>query len=237
MKKKISLGILLLVVISFISIELFQSYSNKTSPEVVADLEGTIYFTERVNGVLTLFKSDATLQNKTLVYSHKGKGNTGFGDYNDNIIDFNYDKTSQTVYFIAMQDGSWSLFSLHESENTPTLLQKEVMETKTEYLKNEHENQTATSKKGTLYLLSEGNEKIIKKFHGLYDEKFTGYRPTGFSPDGKHLVYHSMEHATPLGTILKGMVAETVGTTYIMNLSTMKSAEFVNAYNIQWVVD
>ncbi|WP_404469581.1 hypothetical protein [Sutcliffiella horikoshii] len=237
MKKKIFIGVILIVVILFISIELFQGSTNNTNPEVVANLEGTIYFTERVDGVLTLFKSDASLQNKTLFYSHKGKGDTGFGDYNDNIIDFNYDKSSQTVYFIAMQDGSWSLFSLHESENTPTLLQKEVMETETAYLKNEYENQTATSKKGTLYLLSEGNEKIIKKFHGLYDEKFTGYRPTGFSPDGKHLVYHSMEHATPLGTILKGMVAETVGTTYIMNISTMESAEYVDAHNIQWVMD
>lgn len=237
MKKKIILGLLLTVIISFLSFEFFQGSANDTNPEVTADLEGTIYFTERVDGVLTLFKSDATMENKTLVYSHKGKGTTGSGDYNDNIIDFHYDKSSQTLYFIAMQNGSWSLFSLHESEDTPTLLQKEVMETETDYLKNEYENQTATSKKGTLYLLSEGNEKIIKKFHGLYDEKFTGYRPTGFSPDGKHLVYHSMEHATPLGTILKGMVAESVGNTYIMDLSTMESAEYVDAYNIQWVMD
>ncbi|MEA3318647.1 MAG: hypothetical protein U9Q88_01380 [Bacillota bacterium] len=44
-----------------------------------------------------------------------------------------------------------------------------------------------------------------------------------------------MEHATPLGTILKGMVADSVGNTYVMDLSTLESAEFVEAHKIQWV--
>jgi hypothetical protein len=235
MKRKIIIGLLLVAVISVVSFKLFQNATSNINEDVLTDLEGTIFFTERVDGVLTLFKSDASLQNKTLVYSHQGKGNDGFGNYNDNIINFYYNKTEKTVYFIAMDNGTWSLFSLSEGEAAPTVLQKEVMETKTDYLQNETENGTASSKKGSLYLLREGNEKIIKKFHGIYDEKFTGYRPTGFSPDGQHLVYHSMEHATPLGTILKGMVADSVGNTYVMDLSTLESAEFVDAHKIQWV--
>ncbi|WP_226682892.1 hypothetical protein [Sutcliffiella horikoshii] len=235
MKKKIIIGLLLVSVISVVSFKLFQNSTSNINPEVLTDLEGTIYFTERVDGVLTLFKSDANLQNKTLVYSHNGKGNDGLGDYNDNIIEFYYNQAEETVYFIAMDNGSWSLFSLRDGEETPTVMQKEVMEIETDYIQNKTENGTASSKKGSLYLLSEGNEKIIKKFHGLYDEKFTGYRPTGFSPDGQYLVYHSMEHATPLGTILKGMVEDSVGNTYVMDLSTLESAEYVDAHNIQWV--
>ncbi|TYS67728.1 hypothetical protein FZC76_14275 [Sutcliffiella horikoshii] len=75
MKRKIIIGFLIVAVISVVSFKLFQNSTSNINPEVITDLVGTIYFTERVDEVLTLFKSDASLQNKTLVYSHKGKGN------------------------------------------------------------------------------------------------------------------------------------------------------------------
>ncbi|QED47942.1 hypothetical protein [Cytobacillus dafuensis] len=237
MKKKIILRFLLLIIIIVISFNIFQYFTSNTNSQLLSDLEGTVYYTERIEGVLTLFKSDASLQNKTLIYSHKGKGNDSYGDYNDNIIDFYYDKTSKTIYFIAMNNGSWSLFSLKEKENKPTLLQKEVMETDKGYIQNQFNKLTVSSKKGSLYLLENGNEKTIKKFYGLYDEKFTGYQPIGFSPDGKYLVYHSMEHLTPFGTLLEGFVNNSFGNTYIMDLSTMESAKFIDAYKIQWIID
>ncbi|PFR22795.1 hypothetical protein COK19_21010 [Bacillus cereus] len=237
MKKKIIVGLLLLILIIIISFNIFQHFTSTTNSQVLSDLEGTIYYTERVDGVLTLFKSDATLQNKTLIYSHKGKGKDSYGDYNDNILDFYYDKTSKTIYFIAMNNGSWSLFSLKEKETKPILLQKEAMETNTDYIQNQFKNLTVSSKKGSLYLFENGHEKTIKKFYGLYDEKFTGYQSIGFSPNGKYLVYHSMEHLTPFGSLLEGFVKDSVGNTYIMDLSTMESAKFIDAYGIQWIID
>ncbi|WP_240948569.1 hypothetical protein [Bacillus sp. RO1] len=104
MKKKFIIGLLLVAVISVVSFKLFQNSTSNINEDVLTDLEGTIYFTKRVDGVLTLFKSDASLQNKTLVYSHKGKGNDGLGNYNDNIINFYYYKAEETVYFIAMDN-------------------------------------------------------------------------------------------------------------------------------------
>ena len=204
MKKKLIMGILLLIFLIVVSLNVFQYFRSNIHSELLSGLEGTVYYIERVDGVRTLFKSDATLKNKTLIYSHKGKGKDSYGDYNDNILDFYYEKTSQTFYFIAMNNGSWSLFSLKEGENNPILLQKENMMKNTDYIQNQFENLTATSKAGSLYLLENGNEKTIKKFHGIYDEKFTGYHPIGFSPDGKYLVYHSMEHLTLFGTLLEG---------------------------------
>ncbi|MCR2823552.1 hypothetical protein [Lederbergia panacisoli] len=179
-----------------------------------------IYYTERVDGALTLFKSDATLQNKTLIYSHKGKGNTRHGDYNDNILDFYYDKTNKTISFIAMNDGIWSLFSLKEGEEKPILLQKKVIEMNRDYIQDQFENVSASSMKGSLYLLENGNEKMIKKFYGIYGT-FTGYQPIGFSIDGKYLVYHSMEHLTPIGTILEGLAKEwdSIGNMYIISIN------------------
>lgn len=236
MKKKSVIVILLLIVTIVISLNVFQYLRSKIHSELLSDLEGTIYYTERVEGVLTLFKSDATQENKTLIYSHKGKGKDSYGDYNDNILDFYYDKTSKTIYFIAMNNGSWSLFSLKEGDK-PILLQKEIMETNTDYIQNQFKNLTVTSKQGSLYLSENGNEKTLKKFYGMYDEKFTGYHPIGFSPDGKYLVYHSMENLTPFGTLLDGFFKNSVGDTYIMDFSTMKSTKFIDAYQIQWIID
>lgn len=242
MKKKIIVGLLLFLIIIVISSYIFRYFTNNTNPQLLSDIEGTIYYTERVNEVLTLFKSDATLQNKTLVYSHEGKGKDSYGSYNDNITDFYYDKTNNTIFFIAMNNGSWSLFSLKEGEKEPVLLQKvetekEFTEIETDYIQNQYKNLTAISKKGSLYLLENGNEKLIKKFYGLYDSKFTGYHPIGFSPDGKYLVYLSSENLTPFGAILEGMITNSYGNMYIMDLSTMESAKFINSHNIQWFMD
>lgn len=168
-----------------IYVNILHYLSNITYPEILSNLEGTVYYTERVDGVNTLFKSDATLQNKILIYSNKGKGKTGLGDYNDNIVDFYYDKTSQTIHFIAMNNGNWRLFSLKEGDNKPIVHsledeesisffhQKMIEMTKTDYIQNQFGNLTATSKEGSLYLLENGNEKIIKKFYGI-DGKLTG---------------------------------------------------------------
>lgn len=239
MKKKLMIGILLLIFIMVISFNVFQYLRSNIHSELLSGLKGTIYYTERVgvDGVLTLFKSDAALQNKELLYSHKGKGKDGYGGYNDNIIDFYYDKTSQTIYFIAMNNGSWSLFSLKEGADKPILLQKEVMQTDTDYIQNQFNNRNVSSKQGSLYLKENGNEKMIKKFYGIYDEKFTGYHPIGFSPDGKYLVYHSMEHLTAFGTIIEGFFNNTVGNTYLMDLSSMKSTKYIDAYHIQWIIE
>lgn len=238
MKKKIIVGILLLLLFIVVAFNLFQYFTrDSTNSQLLSELEGTIYYTERVDGINTLFKSDATTQNKTLIYSHKGKGKDSYGGHNDNIIDFYYDKINKTFYFIAMDNGDWTLFSLKEGENKPIVLQKDVMETETDYIHNQFKNLTATSKKGSLYLLEDGNETSIKKFYGMYDEKLTGYDSIGFSPDGNYLVYHSMEHLTPFGSLLEGFVKNTFGNTYILDLSTMESAKFINAYKIQWIIE
>ncbi len=236
-KKKVVLGSLLLILILVFFLNAFQFFTRSANSNLLSDLEGTIYFTERVDGVLTLFKSDASLQHKALVYSHNGKGNDGYGDFNHNIIDFHYDRISETFTFIAMNNGSWSLFSLKEGESNPTVLQADVMEMDTDYLQNENQDLSVASKKGSLYLSENGNESILKKFNGIYDEKFTGYDSIGFSPNGNYLVYRSMEHFTPIGTILEGIFADSVGNTYILDLSTRESTKFIDAHQIQWVMD
>lgn len=79
---------------------------------------------------------------------------------------------------------------------------------KTDYIKKEHGSKTVTEKNGSIYIKEKGEERCIKKFYGLHDRKFTGYYPVGFSPDGKYLVYNSMEYLTPLGSISGHLLGE-----------------------------
>ena len=220
----------------------YANLRNISNSDVLDDLKGEIYYTKRVDGINTLFKSEATLQNEVLIYSHVGKGKDSEKSYNDNIIDFYYDPESEIVSFVAMNDGNWSLYALKEGEDTPDLMDTtgtvknttSMLET-SDYLKKDTEQLTVIQRDGSLYIIEEGEEKCVKKFHGLYDEKFTGYRPIGFSPDGKYLVYHSMEHITPLGTIVEGVINDSYGNDYIMELNSGKSTRFLNVSEIQWI--
>jgi len=205
----------------------FKGFNNK---DIITKLEGQIYYTKRVDSVLTLYKSNANLENEKLVYSHVGKGNNQYGT-NDNIIDFYYDAKSDRMNFIAMSED-WSLFSLekgtikeHSSSNI----------SKTDYINNQFGSITAIQKKGSIYIVENGKEKCIKKFYGIYD-KFTGYSPIGFSPDGKYLIYNSMGHLTSIGSILEGMITGSSGHSWIIDLDTGKSTRFVDSDKIQWIM-
>lgn len=235
---KITKRIILILLISIILIPLLNraitGVSSFANRDIIKDLQGEIYYKKRIDGTNTLFKSDANLQNEKLVYSHKDKGNDSFGDYNDNIIDYSMDTENDTISFIAMNDGDWSLFSLQEGENNPTLIGDSDYYIHTDYIKKSTENLVVTQESGSLYITEDGETKRIKKFYGLYDDKFTGYRPIGFSPDGRYLIYHSMENLTFIGTILTSSISNSNGHTYIMDLDTGKSTRFIDVSNIQW---
>jgi hypothetical protein len=236
MKKKsfiILLAVLLITIILFI----FQPFNSSVQSERLQDLKGSVYFLERVDDVLTLFRSDATLRSKVLIYSHKGKGADGYGGYNDNLIDFHYDKESGTIQFIAMYEGDWSLFSLTEGEDKPILVQKDTMQMRTSYLRHSLDELTVLSDEGTLYLLEDGKKTILKEYEGKYDSKFSsGYTPIGFSPDGNYLVYSSADDANSLFGLISAFV-DPSPEIYIMDLSTRESINFVEAHKIQWVMD
>ncbi len=245
MKKKILVVILIVAIIlilvgPYIAIEI-KSFINK---DILTSLKGEIYYTKRDNLILNLYKLDANLDNKKLIYSHKNKGLTNFGDYNDNIIDFYYDRNTGEINFIAMNDGSFSLFSIKEGDKNPMLIGKgeELLNIahsldKTDYISNQQGDAIAVEKKGSIYIIENGKETCVKKFYGIYDSKFTGYRTIGFSPDGKHLIYSSMEHLTPIGSLLNHLINGFNSNIYIMDLDTGESSKFIDSYDIQWVMD
>lgn len=235
---------ILSVIIAIIVFGILSRYvKNNINGSIVENLEGEIYYTKRIDGVLTVFRSDANLENEELVYSHKGRGEDSSGGYNDNVINFYYNKENDNLTFIAMDKGEWSLFYLKEGQDNPTLLERDghnnfnYLEFNTDYIKDNIDKTSVIDKEGSIYLIENNEERLLKKFYGAYDEKFTGYRVKGFSPDGKYLIYYSMEHLTSLGTIMESFFDSKIGHNYIMDISTGKSTRYVDADNIQWRMD
>jgi len=210
--------------------------------KIVSGLEGKVYYEKRVDDVLTLFSSDANLENEVLVYSHKGKGRDSYGSFNDNILDYHYDPESGSLDFVAMHEGEWSMFTI--PGNGPDAVWKGALDSDgkyaetaigTDYISKTSGDRTLSTERGSIYLTENGKKTCIKKFYGIYDGKFTGYGAVGFSPDGDHMIYGSMGHLTPLGTMIEGLLTGDVGEKFIMEMATGKSAKYVDAQNIQWV--
>lgn len=245
MKIKI-LVLILIVVIVFILVgpHIVIEIKGFINKDILTNLKGEIYYTKRDDIILNLYKSDANLDSEKLIYSHKNKGLSSYGDFNDNIIDFYYNKTTNNIDFVAMNDGDFSIFSMEIEEENPILIGKAnelsnigTSLDKTDYINNEQGNQLGVGRKGSIYIIENGKERCVKKFYGIYDSKFTGYEPIGFSPDGKHLIYGSMEHLTPLGSLVHHLINDFNGNVYVMDLDTGKSSKYINAYNIQWIMD
>ncbi len=237
-RRTLVLVVLVVLVVSASAVNYFKVHRNA---DILLNLDGQIIYTKRVDGVNTLFKSEANLKNEQVIYSHKGKGKDSYGSYNDNIIDYRYNVENRIIEFVAMNNGEWSLFSLEEGNRIPTLegeaelLNHSTSMIETDYIKKSNRDIQVFERKGSLYIIENGEERCLKKFYGFYDDKFTGYSPIGFSPNGEYFIYHSMEHLTPVATILDSMMTQTVGHVYVMDLQTQKSARYIDATKFQWV--
>lgn len=243
MKKKL-LTFAAIIILIFLGNNVYKSIKDKANSDIITKLRGQIYYIKRVDEILNLYKFDTNSKNEQLIYSHKGKGKDSYGGYNDNIVDYYYDTKSGDISFAAMHDGDWSLFSIKKEDKDAKFIgrldlknSKNPTMIDTDYIKNEAAGIKAAKKKGSIYIEKDGQEKCLLKFNGIYDEKFTGYTPIGFSPDGKYLVYLSLEHLTPIGTLIEGFTKGNIGKTYIMDIETGKSTRFIDASKIQWVIN
>lgn len=232
----------IIIVVVIITVLLISLIANKikisVNAEILNNLKGQVFYTKRVDGVLTLYKADADMKNEKLIYSNVGNGNYDNGDKNDNIIDFCYFPETGRIEFEAVYKGKFSILGIKEGETTPIYIREpeekkkvlddyRVVEMDTNYISCKNANMEVYEKKGSIYMKSNGEEKCIKRFIGMYSDKFTGYRPVGLSPDGKYLVYND------LGKILGLIVGNKKQ--YIMDLETGKSTQYINSdLNIQW---
>ena len=241
MKRKILLGILFLLLISILG----NWYMNSRT-DIISQLGGKIYYLKRDKEILNIYVCNTNMSNNRLIYSHNGKGQYSRDQYNNNIRNLYYDQAKDIIYFQAMNKSGWALFSIKEGDDQPQfmkLLDDFKMDFKDAYINTASQDAAAVNRNGSMYIVQNGKEKLLKKYYGIYDNKFSpGYVPIGFSPDGKYLVYSSTGHLTPIGSIAEGLVKQllfrnfSISDNYIMDLRTGKSNRFINGQNIQWIM-
>ncbi|TCO73774.1 hypothetical protein [Marinisporobacter balticus] len=236
-KKVLSVAVIIILIL-FIPL-IINRISILINSKIIDDLSGEIYYTKRVDESLALYKSDANMKNEKLIYNNKGNGKLKSGESNDNIGDFGFFPEIGKIEFEAVYNGKWSILGIKEGETKPIYIRESkevkvldnyrVVEIDTDYIRCKNANLEIYEKQGSLYMKKNGQEKCIKRFIGMYSEKFTGYRPVGLSPDGKYLVYSNL--GAFLGTIIHEKKQ------YIMDLKTGKSTEYISfSSDIQWVL-
>ena len=232
--------VIICIVLLIIAAELVVTNSSPKQT-FVSKLKGKIVYLYRDGELLNLYTSNANLQNKKLIYSHKG-----YGEENENIIDFYYNEDEETYYFVAMKDGEWGLFSIKENEelNYIKMISPEKFNRDDRYLSTKLNGVESISKNGSIYLIKDGVETKLKKFYGIYDVKFNpGYEPIGFSPNGRYLIYDYFGNLTPVGTIAREIIEDlfkiksSESKVYIMDLETNEINEYINIYGnaLQWL--
>jgi len=229
--KKIGLIIIILIALLIADGFIADLFMGK---EIVSELKGTVFFLKRDKQVLNLYSADANLSNLHLIYSHKGQG-----EGNENIIGYHYDRPSNKVFFTAMKDGVWSLYFIKPGDRHPHYLSKaESLSSNYAYIKPETSKLKAINKRGSLYLIKDGKEVLLKRYYGIYDSKFApGYVPLGFSPDSQYLIYAWTGHFTPLGSVLGHLISYEPESLYVMNINTGKTNKYLQGQKIQWIVN
>lgn len=232
---------ILIVLVLLIIVFRLVSIKSPSKKDIVSELEGKIVYLSRDNEILNLYTSDANLENKKLIYSHKDSE-----EDNKNIIEFYYNEKEDIYNFEAMKDGEWSLFSIKEGEEPKfiEIVEIEEMDNENMYISTKFNDKEAVSKNGSIYLIEDEKERELIKFYGIYDGKFNpGYQPIGFSPNGKYLIYDYFGNLTPIGTIVEGMIKDLFkmkgpeSKVYIMDLETKEINEYIDIDGnvIQWI--
>lgn len=222
-KKKFKILLYFLSVLMLV-ILLHHFFTYTINKDILNNLDGELYYIKRVGLVNTLFKSDANLNNETLLYAHEN-------EVNSNIADFYYDNTNNVYTFKAMDsDSEWVIFDIIEGE--VCLSDKDSM--RTIYI-NRYKKYDLKDESGSIYV----DDKLVKKFYGI-DGKFTGYVSLGLSPDGRYMIYHSSGFLTDYGylfwnIISFGKIGDLLSNTYIMDLETLKSTKFIEFSEMQWI--
>lgn len=241
MKKYVFISVICIILLLFLVVSL----SPNENKNVLAELEGEIYYLKKDNDITKLYKSDANLKNTVLVYSHEGKS----GDINDNIVDFRYYPDTQKIEIEAMYKGEWSILELSPGSSESKYLRKSeeiktgeygiVHSIDVDYIYSKLNEFGVYGRSKSIYMSTQDEEKCILKYKGLppgddspFDKRVTGYFPHGLSPDGKYLVYGTTNDNIGIGAIL-GFKEYKI---YVMNLETKEYTVYIDAHEIQWVM-
>lgn len=226
--KNIGFGIIILILIG-VAIFSYNCMDKSYNYKVLSKLNGEILYTERDTDLtIKIYKSKANLDNKEFVYAYKESNIE-----NDNIIDMNYDKNLKVITFVAYDNNykDWMQFELDvNGKVTPlNIAYNPSIDSYEDGII--YKDYIYKNIKGNLYMINSKTKEeiLLKKYIGVYDDKFTGYTPIKVSDDGKFLFYIGNKHITPIGAILEGIIfGDSVFETYVMDLETKEISKFVD---------
>lgn len=233
MKKKVIVGILVLLglyALFFIGVKL---YYGESYTSLVSQLEGEVYYLKRVDGNLALFKSQANMENEELLYSHAGKGDTGSG-FNDNITDFHLDEETGVITFIAMYEGEWTEFEYNKGNVTRKGPEDEKDIIGPSYEEVIVKDTRAYIDQGSIYV-TRNNETIrLKDVGSNYDQNYNTYLVLEISPDGRYLIYCDSRNSIFRG-ILDMFLPGKINNKYVIDLETKKVSTYIDTMDIVWI--
>lgn len=224
--KKKSKALIIVIILVLMIKPILNLFCSLNDDQLLNQLEGEIHYIKRVDGGLHLYKGSASLADEELLLD-------------DKINNFYFDGLTGKLEIEVTNGGRCVTYKMERDFIDQWIIyDKKISDfdsIQTDYIKNEQGDIKVYQKDGSIYL-SRDNEKdeCLKKFIGIYDFEYTGYRIIGLSPDGKYLVYHSMEHMTIYGVLLDNIITGNDGKTYIMDIKSKKVAEYVDSYKIQW---
>lgn len=249
MAKKIGLGIAVILCIVLI----VHGFFGKT---VTQRQTGTLYYLNEIDGVMSIFRSDANTKNEQLIYTHKGKSDLE----NQNVLGYYYEPEENCIYFIALTKGEDGEPALGQYRIVPGEENATFVKYDPEYdgsgkyreykIRNTWNNLKAESDEGNLILYRDKHKETLKKFSGIYDAKDNkGFEPLGISPDGDCVVYTATAYRTAWGARLNRFLSEQFHwedssnskkkskkyQTNIIDISTKNSSKFVVGKDIQWI--
>ncbi len=208
-------------------------YYGSASTSLLNQLEGDIYYLKRVDGISTLFKSQANMSNEQLLYSHVGKGNTNDGS-NDNIIDFHVNEDTDSINFVAMHEGKWTEYE-YKNGNVTRMLPMDDKDIASSYYDEVVAKDTrAYIDEGSIYVTRNNKTTLLKDVGSNYDQNYSTYMVLEMSPDGRYLIYCDSRNFLAM-EILDMFLPGEINNKYIIDLETNKVSTYIDAINIVWV--
>lgn len=229
MKKVLFRGLMILIcsyIVLLVGVNLFFKGQSK---QLLNQLQGEIYYTKRIDGILTLFKSNADLTNEVLIYRNQDEEGA-----NNNVIDLSLNKDTGSVTFIAKYQGVWTEYEYVDGE----VKRRFAVDNQINFLWNYENdivgNTRAFIDEGSIYVTQNNVTRLIKDIGSNYDQNYSTYLVLGISLDERYIIYCDGRNSLTKA-LLDGLIPGGINNKYIYDLETNESSTYVNAMDIIWI--
>ena len=200
-KKIVIIFLMVLLIVIPTSYFYIKNYYKRNA--FLANLDGEIVFSRRDSGILNLYKISANGKNKRMLYHNKDP-------INSNSMNPIWSEDGSKIYFGAMKDGKWEIFSIDSDGKNPIIVQDKEWES---FYKKwrlneypyyiENKNSTLDVKEGSLYYLNEEGKEILIYYFKNYNYKFNpGVSSPSWSPNKEFIIFQLCKFFGPCNILI-----------------------------------